>query len=248
VGLLNASQFNHFLSGLAAEDAASLQRHLKHFALPRGSILHDAGEAIYRVVFPFSGAVTMVVRLSSGQCIDTGIIGRNGLVGGSAALGAISALNQTVVQIDMTGVAIDAAILGSLAERSPTLLSALVRSEQMLLVQAQQIAACNAAHGLEQRLCRWLANVHELTGSDILPVTHEQLAQLLSVRRSSMTLTAQHLQQVGIIDYRRGAIHIRDFEQLRYAACECHGAMNAQFDRLIGWQPTVVPTRIVERG
>jgi CRP-like cAMP-binding protein len=246
--LPNGSLRNHFLGGLSAEDAASLQRHFRHIALPQGSIVNDAGQPIHRVIFPYSGAVSIVVRLSTGQCIDAGVIGRNGLIGGSAAFGAFSALNHAVVQIDLTGVAIDPVVLGNVAEDSPTLRSALVRSEQMLLAQAQQIAACNAAHNLEQRFCRWLANVHDLIGSDNLFETQELLSLLLGVRRSSMTLVAQHLQEIGLIDYKRGVIHIRDLERLRRAACECYAAMNAHFDRLVGWHPPPRRRRRWSRG
>jgi CRP-like cAMP-binding protein len=246
--LPHASPGNHFLNGLSAEDAASLQRHFKHVALSRGSILNDAGEDIRRIIFPFSGAVSIVVRLSGGQCIDAGLIGRNGLIGGSAAFGAFSAPNQTIVEIDLVGKAIDPVIFGNIAEKSSTLRSAVARSEQMLLAQAQQIAACNAAHGLEQRLCRWLANLRDHISGDILPVTHEHLSQLLGVRRSSMTLAAQRLQEIGIIEYKRGVIHVRDPERLRNSACECYAAISSQFNRLAAAQRMTTPTRIVHGG
>jgi CRP-like cAMP-binding protein len=245
--LPNASSPNHILGRLSAEDGGLLQRHFKHFALPQGSILNQAGEAIHRVIFPYHGAVSNGVPLSTGQCIDAGMIGRNGLIGGSAALGAFSALNQTIVEIDLTGVAVETVTLAKIADGSPTLRAALARSEQMLIAQAQQIAACNAAHALEQRLCRWLANARDLVDSDVVRVTQDHLAQVLGVRRSSLTITAERLKEIGIIEYRRGVIHIRDHERLQHTACECYTAINALFDRLVGWQPKVAPTQIVPR-
>jgi CRP-like cAMP-binding protein len=233
----SGSPANHFLSSLSADDTAALRPHLGHIALSRGSVANRVGEPIPRVIFPYSGAVSLVLQLANGQGIEVGIIGRNGLIGGSAALGQPTAFNQAVVQVDLSGAAIGAPILGDIAKKRPTLLTALIRWDQALLAQAQQVAACNVVHGLEQRLCRWLAYARDLIRSDTLPLTQDSLAQMLGVRRSSLTLAAQRLQEMGTIDYRRGVIHIRDVEQLQHAACECYQTTNERLNQLIGWQP-----------
>jgi CRP-like cAMP-binding protein len=237
---------NHFLNCLADEDAAALRPHLRHIALLRGSIPGRGREPVHRVIFPHSGAASLVVRLSTGHGIEVGMIGRNGLIGGSAALSQPAPFNEAVVQVDLTGVAIDSVIFRRIAEKSPSLLSALIRWDQMLLTQAQQIAACNVTHGLEQRLCRWLACTRDLIKSEVLPLTHDYLSHLLGVRRTSMTLVAQHLQEAGIIDYRRGVIRIHDRERLQQSACECYQAINKQFNRLLGWLPEATPTETVQ--
>jgi CRP-like cAMP-binding protein len=244
----NGSPANHVLSCLPADDAAALRPHLGHIALSRGSVVHRVGEPISRVIFPYSGAVSLLLPLSTGQGIEVGMIGRNGLIGGSAALGQSTAFHQAIVQVDLTGVAIGSLILGQIAEKRPTLLSALIRLDQALLTQAQQIAACNVVHGLEQRLCRWLAHTRDLIKSDTLPLTQDSLAQILGVRRSSLTLAAQHLQEAGTIDYRRGVIHIRDPERLQRAACECYQTINERLNQLIGWQPAFVALDTARRA
>src|SRR6266511_5928338 len=66
----------------------------------------------------------------------------------------------------------------------------LARHRQFILAQAQQSAACNAAHGLEARLSRWLLRCHDLLGSDDIPLTQEFLAEMLGARRTSVTLVA----------------------------------------------------------
>jgi CRP-like cAMP-binding protein len=211
-------------------------------------VANRAGEPIPRVIFPYSGAVSLVQQLSNGQGIEVGMIGRNGLIGGAAALGQPTALNHALVQVDLTGLAIGSVVLGQIAERRPTLLSALIRWDQTLLAQVQQIAACNVVHGLEQRLCRWLAHARDLTKSDTLPLTQDSLAQMLGVRRSSLTLVAQHLQEAGTIDYRRGVIHVRAPERLKRAACECYQTTNERLNQLIGWQPSFATPDIAIRA
>jgi DNA-binding transcriptional MocR family regulator len=86
-------------------------------------------------------------------------------------------------------------------------------------------------------LSRWLLQARDLLRSDTLPLTQEFLSQMLGVQRSSVTLVARKLQEAGLINYRRGRIHVLDVEGLRDSCCECYGAINAHFQRLIGWSP-----------
>ena len=121
----------------------------------------------------------------------------------------------------------------------------LYEQDQLVLAQAQQSAACNATHNIEERLCRWLLRTRDLVGEDVLALTQEFMAQMLGVRRTSVTLAAHHLQQIGLIKYRRGQVRIVDLEGLQEAACECHQAFKDQAARLLAAAPgarlTVVP-------
>jgi len=118
-----------------------------------------------------------------------------------------------------------------------TLRSWLVRHELINSAHTQQIAACNAAHDLEERLCRWLLQTRDLLTSDTLPLTQEFLAVMLGVHRSSVTMTARKLQESGLVKYRRGHIQLLDVENLQEACCECYGTINRHFARLVGWRP-----------
>ena len=109
----------------------------------------------------------------------------------------------------------------------------LIRHEQVLFAQAQQSAACNAAHTVEARLARWLLRSRDLTDMDTLPLTQEFLAQMLGVQRSSASLVAHTLQQAGLIQYSRGRIKIANLEGLQDAACECYSTVKAHYDRLL---------------
>lgn len=107
----------------------------------------------------------------------------------------------------------------------------------MMFAHAQQVAACNAVHELDERLGRWLLQTRDLIQSDDLPLTQEFLAQMLGVQRSSVTLVARRLQEAGLIAYRRGQIRVLDVNALHELCCECYDAINVHFRRLTGWQP-----------
>src|SRR5262245_6521061 len=108
---------------------------------------------------------------------------------------------------------------------NPALRDVISRYIELLWAEAQQIAACNAGHDASERLCRWLLQCADRIGSDTVALTQDYLAQMLGVRRTTVTLLAKSLQDQGIIKYRRGCIHILDRERLKHGACECYHVM-----------------------
>ena len=228
---------NHFLLSLSQQDRELLQPHVRPLRLPLGVTLYRADDVISNVYFPYTGIMSMIVGVSSGQFVEAGMVGRNSVVGTGAALDGPSALNTAIAQVESTGVEIAADVLKGLASKSEALRMALVHHERALYAQTQQVAACNALHELEERLSRWLLQARDLLQSDTLPLTQEFLAQMLGVQRSSVTLVARRLQEAGLIRYRRGHIHVLDVEGLQDSCCECYGALNGHFNKLIGWSP-----------
>jgi CRP-like cAMP-binding protein len=232
---------NHFLASLSPKDADLLRPHLRRDELVLRSVLYTAEQEIVRIYFPTAGIVSLVVALSDGQMVEAGMFGRNGVVGGGAALGGRIAINQAIVQAAGSSLSIDAELLGRFADESDALRTLIVRHELMGSAHTQQIAACNVAHTLEERLCRWLLQTRDLLMSDTLPLTQEFLAVMLGVQRSSVTMVARKLQESGLITYRRGHIQLLDAENLRDSACECYATISGHFDRLVGWRPGMPP-------
>jgi len=76
-------------------------------------------------------------------------------------------------------------------------------------------------HG-SSRLCRWLLQCADRIGSEQLLLTQEFLAEMLGVRRTTVTLLAQELQKRCILRYSRGRITIIDRAALEACACECY--------------------------
>jgi CRP-like cAMP-binding protein len=153
--------------------------------------------------------------------------------GGSAALDGKISLTDAIVHLPGTASTLDVERLRNSANQSIAFRTTLIRHEQALFAQAQQSAACNAAHSAESRLARLLLRLHDLSEEDVLPLTQEFLAQMIGVKRNSVSIIAHTLQQAGIIKYSRGNIEITNLEGLKDAACECYAAVNLQYRRLL---------------
>lgn len=104
---------------------------------------------------------------------------------------------------------------------------------QALISQTSQTAVCNQHHSLDQQLCRWLLMSVDRLHENKLVITQELIANLLGVRRESITEAAGKLQKDGVIEYSRGLIKILDRPKLEVKVCECYEVVNQEYNRLL---------------
>jgi len=219
------------LASLPRAVFGTIKPHLKFVELSDGDVLVETGRPIRRVYFPHSGIISLVVELSSGDMIETAIVGRDGVIGAASALDGRISLNRSIVQLGGVVSVIGVERLRALTEANKLIRSIIIRHEQVIFAQAQQSAACNASHTAEARMCRRLLRMRDLVGKRF-QVTQQFLGQMMGVQRSTVSLAANTLRQAGLIRYRRGNIEILDAEGLREAACECYAIVAAHYRKL----------------
>jgi CRP-like cAMP-binding protein len=223
---------NKLLKMLGAEDFARLHHNLKRVCLKRGQILHPVGAPIEYVYFPESGMVSMLSVTTTGEQIETAIVGKKGAVGVRVAINGAFDNTQSTVQADGSAWQIATAKFLEFYKDNAPFRSAINRQLCLLLFQAQQSATCHAMHSVEARLCRWLLLSQDMLGLEHVPLTQEFLSYMLGVRRTSVSLCAHALQKSGLIQYSRGKIKIQNRKGLEECACECYAAIREQIDSL----------------
>jgi CRP-like cAMP-binding protein len=196
-------------------------------------MLQEQGEPIERVYFPNSGMISLVAVMRHGNAVETATVGREGAVGAMSGLGPRRAFTRAVVQMAGTAFQIATTKFQSIVEQSAAIRDIVVRHNEVLLAQVQQSAACNALHEAEARFCRWLLQSRDRSDSDVVPITQEFLAQMLGVRRTTVTLVAQSLQDKGLLRYRRGRIEILDRDGLEARACECYEVVRREIEQYL---------------
>lgn len=224
---------NRLLKSLSAEDFSQLEPDLTKKRLPRGEVLHPAGEIIKQVYFPTSGMVSIVALMKTGEAIETAVVGREGVIGAAVGTDGSRSAGQAIVQIEGAAWQISAAKFSEAYKTSARLRTLANEFQTVLLLQAQQSAACHALHTVEARLCRWLLQAQDVTEGDIVPLTQEFLSHMLGVRRTSVTLCAQTLQRAGLIEYARGKIKIIDRDGLKESACECYEVVRGYIEKAV---------------
>jgi CRP-like cAMP-binding protein len=213
---------NRLLIALPHPTMARLQHELFHVSLPQGTVCFDAGDPVDRVYFPTSGLISLLIAAGESELVEAGMIGREGAVGLQSAIGRRTSFARAIVRVQGLFAAIAAEPLRRSIELSAEATSLVTRYTEVLWAEAQQLAACNAVHAALPRLARWLLQSADRLGSDELILTQDLLGEVLTIRRTSVSLLAQELQQRGIIKYRRGRIAITDRSALEGCACECY--------------------------
>ena len=215
---------NKLLAALPADDYARLAPSLRNTPLELKRFLHTPGEAIDQVYFPGGGFISVVTVLKDGGMVEVVTIGREGMLGVSAAVlaGELSpAAAMVQAETDVCYTMSVEAFRQEMDRRGP-FYELLTRYGQALVGFIMQSTACNAVHSVEQRLSRWLLHAHDRIGQDDFPLTQEFAAMMLGTSRPTVTVVAGTLQKAGLIKYHRGHVTIVDRENLEGASCECY--------------------------
>ena len=228
----SVSRRNLLLTALAQKDLALLIPHLREAPLVQGVILHEQGDRIDQIYFPHDGIISLLAVMQQGDAIETATIGYEGAVGALSGFGPRRSHTRAVVQVPGSAARIAAEHFRKAAEASDGVRGIIVIYNEMLLIQVQQTAACNALHPVEARLSRWLLQARDRLESNNIKLTHEFLSQMLGVRRTTVTVVANMLQQASLIRYHRGHIEIVDRFGLEARACECYEAIRRQIDQV----------------
>jgi CRP-like cAMP-binding protein len=223
-GKANGHLRNRLLASIPASDYSFIESSLRSETYKQGEVLHEPGEAIDKIYFPQDGMISLLVVTQDGGGIEAATIGYEGAVGVHRGLGRRRAFTRAVIQLAGTISHISGDAFERATLRSESIKNIIAKYTEVLWVEAQQIAACNAVHDAEARLARWLLQtqdrIHPKTSTILL--TQEFLAQMLGTRRTTVTLVARALQKAGLIRYARGHISIIDRPGLEEAACECY--------------------------
>jgi len=212
---------NACLTALSPSAFALLKPHLSELIIDAGAMLWDPTARSEQTYFPVSGMISILLPLKSGESIEVGNIARQGAAAPSFEFDSADRATAGQALIGGRFVKIATAQLLAAAERHDEIKRMICVCRDWLLGQAQQIAACNTVHSAERRLCRWLFQCCQRMETKMLHATQEQIASLLGIRRTTVTLMAQGLHSQGLIDYRRGKISVLDADKLRVGACEC---------------------------
>jgi CRP-like cAMP-binding protein len=224
---------NRLLRALSADDLEHLRPHLEPVALPHRKVLFKAEESLARVYLIETGVVSVVTVFENGTTVEMATVGREGMIGVGTLLGGDIALGCYVVQVPGSALAVEASRFRVALRESPKLRMVCEAYAQAFFAQLLQNVACNAAHTVERRCARRLLMSLDRSDGNTFALTQELLADMLGVRRSTVTLIDRALQKAGLIEYRRGAITVLDRSGLEAAACECYRVIRERYEDLL---------------
>jgi CRP-like cAMP-binding protein len=229
----NGAVQNHLLEALPAAELQELLTHMELVPLKLGTMLYEPGEQMRYAYFPTSAIISLHYVTESGASVETAGVGNEGMVGVSLFMGGNTTPSSAMVQTAGNAYRLERHQLQTEFKRAGLFQRMLLRYSQALLTQVSQTSACNRHHSIEQQLSRWLLATLDRIPSGELIMTQELVANMLGVRRESVTTAAGNLQQAGCINYRRGHISILDRKVLEGRVCECYLVVRKEVNRLM---------------
>jgi CRP-like cAMP-binding protein len=225
---------NRLLRALPPDVSETLGRRLEVLDMEVRHSVFEPDRPSQHVYFPLSAVISVVAKMGEGVAVEIATVGREGIVGLEVFLGGGQTPASAYCQVAGRTARIGADAFREVVRDSAPLTTVLLRYTQATLTQVGQSVACNRVHLLEERCARWLLMTHDRVSGDQFLLTQEFLAEMLGVRRPSVSIAASILQRAGFIRYSRGLIEILDRVGLESAACECYGVIAREYERLIG--------------
>lgn len=208
-------------------------RHLEPVEIQAGQIIYEAGDQVSDLYFPQKNTMlSLLCTTSDANAVEVGVTGWEGFSGFACLLGSDWTPHQIMGQIPGAALKIKASVLLGIFHGDMEVRTVLLRYVQAVICQISQTALCNRIHSVEERLARWTLVSQDRTEARQLPLTHELLARMLGVNRSTVSLTAGVLQQAGVVRYSRGKFTILNRARLLEIACGCYGSVKEQYQRL----------------
>jgi CRP-like cAMP-binding protein len=225
---------NGLLASLSLPDLDIMLARLEPVTLVHGQVLYQPFEKIPHVYFFLGGLSSEVIRDSSGQRVEIGCIGREGLSGLPLLLGIGEAPHQAFMQIGGPALRMAAETLTNLLKDHPSIRNGLLKFVHTFMMQVASTALADARYTINERLARWILMAHDRAGEDDLPLTHDFLALMLGVRRPSVTTGLHILEGDNLIRSSRGTVTVRDRTGLERLAGGSYGFAEAEYRRVIG--------------
>jgi CRP-like cAMP-binding protein len=229
-----AARGNQLLARLPADEFHRLFPDPRPVALEFKHVLYEPRALIDFAYFPSIGVVSQVTLMENGAVIELSTVGNEGMIGLPISLGIAESSSKAVVQVAGRALRLPAARLKDEVSRDTPLRTLLLRYAGVFLFQISQGVACNGLHSVHQRCCRWLLMTHDRVEGDEFPITHEFLAQMLGVRRPSITDVLQPLQKEGLLRYHRGRMVVLNRQGLEDSSCECYRTVKREFAQILG--------------
>ena len=229
---------NRLLAALPSDEYLHLLPLLEGYEPPHQYVFYESNQPITHVYFPVSGVASLLMLGEKGEAddaVEVSTVGNEGMVGIPVFLGQDSTPGRALMQVPGTVLRMPVATFRQQVVEDPgSRLEVLLQYyTHALMVQMAQSVACNRLHNIEQRAARWLLTTRDRVGGPTFPLTQEFLAQMLGVRRASVSEVASSLQDDGLLSYMRGVVNIEDADGMAARACSCYFIIRDEFDRML---------------
>ena len=224
---------NQLLGLLPELELQNLLVSSERIILPAKQNLHKFNEPIEQVYFPLQGIISLVNTSEDGLSAEVATVSNEGMIGIAGFLGGNISASLAITRTTCTAISMPVNVFRRESTNGKKLQRILLLYTQALLTKVSRNVFCSCHHTLEQRLARWLLSYSDRLHGKTLLLTQETLADLLGVRRSSLSVVAVDFKQRNLIRYNRGRVTIINYEGLKQVSCRCERSISREYTRLL---------------
>lgn len=222
--MINPSS-NLIIQQLRPDKYTHLQPHFQLVGLEPDQLIFRPYEAIQFVFFPVSAIISMQIDISDGTSAEIVLIGKEGMVG-SGVMGGNQNFSRAKVKFAGFAYKLPLQVFQSELAQDREFLKIWMATTRQMILQIAMPTVCSSKHSNEQQIVRWIMNTLDKTQGHTLQITHQEIADILGIRRESVTLAAGKLSHEGLIEVTRGQLQVLDRPRLEARACECYRVMH----------------------
>jgi len=211
---------NDLLASLPSSEFETVSRFLELTHLQKGDSLFDAGQTPKYFYYPVGAVVSMLSDQEDGSATEVHMLGKTCMVG----VGAVNKPSFYKAKVRSSGLAyrIAASDLRKAKATCPTLIQKANLALDALLHEICQTIVCTKRHSCEQQMIRWILITLDRSIDSKIQITHQELADILGVRREAITLILGQMHSRNEIKVNRGSFDIVDRRALEIRSCECY--------------------------
>ena len=224
---------NRLLDALPAEEKTRVDPNGAVVDLLSGEVLYEQGTSINDVFFPCTAVASLQTIMQDGKTVGVATVGNEGMLGVPRFLGAKNATARGIVLVPGEAVRMGGDVFEELLKSNATLHRLVRRYAHAQLTEITRSAGCNRLHSVEQRCSRWLLTAHDRADTDEFPLTQENLADMLGIRRQTAAITLGTLEDTQLVQSSRGKIRILNRQGLEALSCECYHVIKDELDSIL---------------
>lgn len=222
---MSPSLRNRIFASLRPAAQDFMRKHALTRETRAGEVLYLEGAEFTHAVFPHSGIISLIAASSDGRQVEKAAIGPEGFLGFELILGGASgsiAMSRSVVQVPGYASWISIRDIDEALNEFICVRETMLRYARSLITQTMETVACNSLHSADQRVARWLMNADDSNEGETFTLTQQALADVLGLRRATVSTACAKLQIAGAIEYSRGTIRVLDRRELERHSCDCY--------------------------
>lgn len=217
---------NLLLNGIDGSGRTRLRAKMEHRKLHQGDILFLSGVANSHAYFSEDAVISHIYESVLGTSAEAALVGREGASGLCSVFDESPPEYRASVTVSGYAYRIRVADLKSEMINNSDIQLSLMSYLARHITELGQRVSCGIYHHAEERLCTWLLMLRDRSGKSDLRLTHDEIAGLLGLNRTSVSCIAKRLKDNGSVDYARGKLQLSDPALLRKQACECYSILS----------------------